>query len=123
MRNRKFRVWDKENELMVNIPIVDFGDGTCYPYLHANPLDFWNDVILMESTELKDKNDNEIYEGDIIKGKEWVKGKTHRHIGVVTYITGSFKSVGVKQYYGYHGSVNGGYEVIGNAYENPELLK
>jgi len=123
MRNSKFRAWDKENKLMLNIPIVDFGDGTCYPYLHATPLDFCNDVVLMQSTELKDRNENEMYEGDVIKGKEWSRGKSHRHVGVITYIGGAFKSVGVKQYYGYHGSVNGSYEVIGNIYQNPELVK
>jgi uncharacterized phage protein (TIGR01671 family) len=123
LRDIKFRVWDKENELMVDIPIVDFGDGTCYPYLHATPLDFWNDVILMQSTELKDKNENVMYEGDVIKGKEWNRGKSHRHIGVITYIGSEFKSVGVKQYRGYHGSVNGSYEVIGNIYENPGLIE
>lgn len=80
-------------------------------------------INVMQSTELKDKNDIEIYEGDVIKGREWSKGEAHRHIGVVTYIGSEFKSVGVKQYYGYHGSVNGSYEIIGNIYENPELVE
>ena len=41
-------------------------------------------------TGLVDKDMKRIYEHDIIKGHEWEKGKTHRHIGIVEYIGGSF---------------------------------
>lgn len=124
MRNYKFRAWDRKNKVMLEVTTVDFSNGICFSPLREGHLDFWNyDAALMQSTELKDKNENEIYEGDIIKGKEWNKGKSSRHIGVVTYIGSEFRSVGVKQYYGYHGSVNGSYEIIGNVYENPELVE
>ena len=124
MRNIKFRAWDRKNKSMLKVTGVDFSNGICFSPLREGHLDFWNyDVALMQSTELKDKNENEMYEGDVIKGREWSKSKAHRHIGVVTYIGSGFKSVGVKQYYGYHGSVDGSYEVIGNIYENPELIE
>ena len=68
-------------------------------------------------TGLVDKNEKRIYEFDLIKGHEWEKGKSHRHIGVVEYISNSFRSVGINKYLGFHGSVNGSYEVIGNIFD------
>lgn len=123
MRNYKFRAWDRKNKIMLKVTAVDFSNGICFSPLKEGHLDFWNyDTALMQSTELKDKNGNEMYEGDVIKGKEWGNGKSYRHIGVVTYFGSAYKSIGVKQYRGCCGSVNGSYEVIGNIYENPELV-
>lgn len=68
-------------------------------------------------TGLVDKNMKRIYEHDIIKGHEWEKGKSHRHIGIVEYIGSSFRSVGINKYLGFHGSVDGSYEVIGNIFD------
>ena len=69
-------------------------------------------------TGLKDKNGKEIYEGDILD----IKKGQHEHYKNVTvkYEAGAFKMDGITPLYlvkALHG------EVIGNIYENPELLK
>lgn len=75
-------------------------------------------VHLMQYTGLKDKNGKEIYEGDVVKAEEYVGFKNLT--AEVIYNRGRF-------------SLNTGTipedlipelcEIIGNIYENPELLK
>ena len=77
---------------------------------------------LCQCTGLKDNNGNLIWENDVVKGAWFDKGKRHRHIGTVSYICCAYKVVGVKQYYGLHDELNGSYTVIGNIFDNPELM-
>jgi uncharacterized phage protein (TIGR01671 family) len=69
-------------------------------------------IVLMQYTGLKDKNGKEIYEGDIVNG-------THR-FGLVI-----FKDAGFFVYDEHldESVEEDEIEVIGNIYENPELLK
>ena len=130
MREIKFRAWDKEYKKMMEWGkqlkgLTQNGIKTVMSYNgESGWSDCYNlkDIDLMQYTGLKDKNGVEIYEGDIIKGKEWEHGNSHRHIGVVTYIGNAFRSVGINKYLGFHGSVDGSYEVIGNIHENSDLF-
>ena len=85
-----------------------------------------------EWTGLKDKDDQEIYEGDIVKGHRAIKDRNgvvireDRFIGAVEYDAwwGGYRRNGVKQYQGLSAELMYGkeLEVIGNIYANPELL-
>ena len=70
------------------------------------------DVILMQYTGLKDKNGKEIYEGDVVK--------TSLGIGKVCMRLGCW-FIEMQKELGYFHTDE--IEVIGNIYENPELLK
>ena len=71
-------------------------------------------VVLMQYTGLKDKNGKEIYEGDIINDCG-VKG-------VVVLFRGSFCYDSGKSYSSLHELDTCVMEVIGNIFENPELI-
>lgn len=136
MREIKFRAWNKATEAMNNyVEIYSYKDGStgCSAGLqNNNPIGNTENFILMQYTGLKDKNGKEIYEGDIVVLKTEDYDKIN---GVVSYDRGCFMCLDSNgdfiefwddgSYTSYHlGFLDeSDIEVIGNVYENKELLK
>ena len=118
-REIKFRAWNKKKNIMMepshNV-LIDSYDGCphfSFGYNEPMPEPNW---ILMQYTGLKDKNGKEIYEGDVVKDgsvNRVIEWSSHRGNRVVGYFA-AFTIID---------NPDECLEIIGNRYENPELLK
>ena len=146
----RFRAWLKKEQKMDNEidhiswledELYCIGDGITYMVLAE-------DLVLMQSTGLKDKNGKEIFEGDILKfNDEWneychegyvdgsveginfvevVKGEACFEFGKTRYPESSLFIYMEDEHLSFAELVKDkdfGFEIIGNIYENPELLE
>jgi len=125
MREIKFRAWWIKEKVMINDLEAIYPKGKCAGILGIKKIkgeSLWNfeDIEIMQFTGLHDKNGKEIWEGDIVKTLQ------PDEIGTVEYvdIRASFELKIKGQYY-YQPLAKWKkhlLEVIGNIYENPELL-
>ena len=122
----KYRAWRKTWEKMGEVKRIRFNDEgnitTVFfigKTLGSNA--YLKDVKLMQSTGLFDKNDKEIFEGDIVKMSKDVYSEPI-YYEVVRHCGGAYR-LESKQ----HGCElwlrHTDCEVVGNVYENPELLE
>lgn len=146
MREIKFRVWDKKNKKMRQLINIVFNTGFMVEKNDNSIKLIWvkgydiieqkhimlkreNNFEIMQYTGLKDKNGKEIYEGDILLRKcgkfESIclvkfgkvefsflyKSRHNEKIRKGKWTRGTYQGLDV---YG---------EIIGNIYNNPELLK
>jgi uncharacterized phage protein (TIGR01671 family) len=103
----KFRAWDKKEKKMEENWHKESGLIEHFGFNGSNRF------IIMQYTGLKDKNGKEIYEGDIIKFRD-VKHKVIFHKGVFCF------KVRENDYHIFNEKET---EVIGNIYENNNLIK
>ena len=117
-RQIKFRFWNPvDMEMLADVAGYDGADINDM-FLSLND----DDYVVMQYTGLKDKNGNPIFEGDIVQWIHLTHGKIQSE---VKYQAGCFCHFpnwsGAS--WGNLNRVVQSCEVIGNIYENPELLE
>lgn len=132
MRKLKFRAWSEEQKKFIQgYPLGEEqknGFTVCGISENGEQETTSDGLILMQYTGLNDKNGTEIYELDIVKGE-------HKDLFVIVPMLGGLSMINIK-YYGQKFNelmacpTNeaqcavwlSGSEVIGNVFENPEIL-
>ena len=119
----KFRVWDKTDKEMYLVDEINFirgefesiGDGITF-------LRNADEVELMQSTGLFDRNGQEVFVGDIIKCTRGCPHEVYLEKEYGGTFVGGMPAIYLK------GLLNGyvwtgDEEIIGNVYQNPDLLE
>ena len=133
MREIKFRAWDKKEKQMIDINYLEIYDDLDKKGFHSVGEVLNNeDWEVMQYTGLKDSKGKEICEGDIVRVREEDGFQDDWSIHKVVYEAEEYKypafdlqpqidfESNALQYFT---DIDGEIEVIGNIYENPELLK
>lgn len=136
---QKFRVWVKPEKRMIETSDILSIDLE-YEEVQTQKVYFvdglpddrdlenfsFENVILMQSTGLKDKNGDEIFEGDILCDEGLEQEDEFVYV-TVSYREGMWVCEQITdEPCGYGGALNefsNDYSIIGNIYKNPELLE
>ena len=124
----KVRAWDKKEKKMIENVGVFYSDNTAYIYKYTSPALGYVEVFVnakyqdrfipMLYTNCKDKNGKEIYENDIVKHPTYPEF----YYKIVWYYNGFIPlGINIDNYLFCENWEE--LEIIGNIYENPELLK
>lgn len=123
----KFRAWDESRKIMIDVDVLAINPVGWYSDGTGVSLAYQPNIEVMQFTGLHDKNGVEIYEGDVIRAND---GEER----VICYDIHQAKYKAVPQYAYQHNAGEGGWtgydlrndkrhEIIGNIYENHDLLE
>lgn len=106
MREIKFRAWDNKENKMI------YSHNDIWSWFSDNYMDDFSskndERIIMQYTGIKDKNGKEIYENDILKNQQT------KEISIIKWDQPTCSFIGFP---------HGEQEIIGNIFENHDLLK
>lgn len=133
MREIKFRAWDNRSKkwlcgyeypnlggfnLLGETVLLGEWSGVLDRFLMGRDGYEPEDLIAMQYTGLEDKNGKEIYEGDIVKSEQW-NPSTYQ----ICFNRGAFYIAKENRYEVADIKYVEDFEIIGNIYENPDLIK
>ena len=128
MSKPNYRMWCKAQKKMKSVEALDFIKERAYfdtkeaikSYYH------FNDVVLMQSTGMKDFNNKEIYESDIVTVEVVILGYSNMDkdvTGIVEMSEGCWMVTNNKEKWSFDlWDETNVVKVIGNIHENKELL-
>lgn len=139
MRKFKFRAWNEfqmlsDKDLRKTAEELYTETGKSGQYENCIIIPNCEDIVVMQYTGFKDKNEKEIYENDIVKFLDEVTVKEEGYLDRTSVVEKVGVVVWDNEELGYNVDVKfeneyhylcccEEVEVIGNIYENPELLK
>ena len=125
MENLKFRAYLKETGIIVDVQEINYKyEEIVYENEKYMEVADFKDVELLQSTGLKDKNGVEIFKGDIISCEietieKFIICEQCGCFGIRDEIDGFISLNSINETL----SIRKEFEVIGNIYENEDLLK
>ncbi|MDQ8229659.1 YopX family protein [Enterococcus faecium] len=124
----RYRAWDKKTKTIQEIESISFKekklviDQKSVAWFNSDYIRNFDEVELMQSTGLRDKNGVEMFEGDIVKTLEVDSGVT---FSTIKFEEGAFcidyKNLGTEFEFLYFADSH--LEVVGNIWENSGLLE
>lgn len=122
----RYRAWNKATKEMYevdDIMSIDFGKSeigvkTLF-FDQTNRYNF-DDIVLMQSTGMRDKNDREIFEGDIIDSTDgFLAGVIEFRVSLGMFVSDLVEYNNFERLC----NVASSRKIIGNIWEHPELLE